>query len=84
MSDEPIDDREITRMTARADQAHKAYCEVNVAGYASFFRAFCAQEGVTREEALRMTLAIISARETVTMALVTGTAIRRQAEEGGP
>lgn len=47
-----------------SEQSAKAYCDRVIYSYASMFRAFCEQEGVTRAEALELTKAIVSARET--------------------
>jgi len=58
------------RLLARSDQADKGYCDIVVHSYASIFRAFCAQDGVTRSEALELTKVIVGARETVTAAML--------------
>ena len=49
--------------TNRSEQSTQAYCDHVVYAFAAMFRAFCAQEGVTREEALELTKTVIYARE---------------------
>jgi len=61
------------------EQSTAGYCTIAVQNYASIFRAFCAQDGVTRGEALELTKAIISSRETVMSAIV----MQQQREQGG-
>lgn len=68
MEDMPINNADFARLISRSEQADKGYCDIVVQSYASMFRAFCAQEGVTREEALALTSCIISSRESVTQA----------------
>lgn len=72
---------DLNRMIGRADQADKAYADLVVQSYASIFRAFCAQEGVTRAEALELTKAIVSARESTGMLMATANRPRPTTEE---
>ncbi len=53
-----------------ADQATSLYCDLVVNKYASIFRAFCNQDGISRAEALSMTQTIISSRETTGLLLM--------------
>lgn len=63
-------DTNYDKLLGRSEQADKAYCDLVVQSYASVFRAFCAQEGVTRAEALELTRTIISSREAVTASIL--------------
>ena len=56
--------------TGASDQATAAYCARVVYSYASMFRAFCAEQGVSRTEAREMVKTIISARESVAVAML--------------
>jgi hypothetical protein len=67
------------KLLSQSEQADKGYCDIVVQSYASMFRAFCAQEDVTRAEALELTKTIMSARETVTAAIL----MQRRANGGG-
>lgn len=55
-----------------SEQSAKAYCDHVIYSYASMFRAFLAQDGLTRAEALALTVAIVSARESAAVSAMVG------------
>lgn len=69
---------ELNRLLGRSEQADKAYCDMVLHSYATMFRALCAEDGITRAEAMEIVRTIISSRESVNAAFW----IRKTAGEG--
>jgi len=56
---DPSSSKEWARLMAGMDQKSKAFTDATVPFVSSVFRAFCDQEGVTREEAMALTRTLL-------------------------